>query len=253
MLGYEILGSGDQKVIILHDWLGCHDNYDPMLNYMDTDTFQYAFVDLRGYGLSKHINGPFTAEQSAHDVIEVADDLGWTEFHLVGHSMTGQVGLKMISKIEDRIQSFVAVAPVPVTSANMPAEMIAGIKGALETREGRVQMLSTMWGDRLSEEWLNFKVDRWLSQCTTEAAQGYLDMFGSEDFSDELSNPQTPMLVVACEQDMDGFQPADILQGYGSYENASFATIYDSSHYPMQETPVLLASLLDGFWKQHVK
>lgn len=252
MLGYETLGSGSHKIVILHDWLGCHDNYDPMLDYLDTETFQYVFIDLRGYGLSKHITGSYTAQQAAEDIIKVVDHLGWTKFHLVGHSMTGQVGLKIISLIEDRIQSYVAITPVPATSAHMPPEVIAGIKEALNTREGRVQMLSSMWGDRLSEQWLTFKVDRWLSQSTTEAAQGFLDMFASEDFSNELSNPQTQMLVVACEHDMEGFQPSDVLQGYGHYENASFATIDDSSHYPMQETPVLLASLLDGFWKQHI-
>lgn len=252
MLGYELLGSGLHKVLILHDWLGSHDNWDPLLPYLDTDTFEYAFVDLRGYGLSKSQQGSYTTTEASEDLIEVLDYLGWTHFHLVGHSMTGQVGLKLISRIADRVKSYIAVTPTPATSSKLPSDMMEQMKQALDTREGRIGMMSMVWGDRLSEQWVKFKVDRWLSQSTTEAVKGYLDMFGSEDISAEIPNTAIDMLVVACEHDMDGYKPDDILRGFSHYENAEFATIEDSSHYPMQETPVLLASLMDGFWKRFV-
>ena len=50
VIGHEVLGSGAQKVMIMHDWLGNHTNYDLARPFFDVHRFSYAFVDLRGYG-----------------------------------------------------------------------------------------------------------------------------------------------------------------------------------------------------------
>ena len=36
-LGRETIGDGAARVIVLHDWMGDHRNYDPMVPYLDRE------------------------------------------------------------------------------------------------------------------------------------------------------------------------------------------------------------------------
>ena len=66
-LGFTLHGSGPEHVLVMHDWLGDHTNYDAILPYLDSTAFTYAFVDLRGYGLSMHLAGAVTINEIATD------------------------------------------------------------------------------------------------------------------------------------------------------------------------------------------
>ena len=90
-LSYTLQGTGPEKVIVLHDWRGDHRNYDDVRPYLDGKAFTFAFVDLRGYCASIHISGAFNEKEAAADTLRVADTLGWQQFHIIGHSMTGMV------------------------------------------------------------------------------------------------------------------------------------------------------------------
>src|SRR5690348_8015157 len=50
LLGHRVHGSGPETVVVLHEWLGDRNNYDPILPYLDQDRFTWLFADLRGYG-----------------------------------------------------------------------------------------------------------------------------------------------------------------------------------------------------------
>jgi len=45
IIGHTIYGSGKEGVIVLHGWLGDYTVFEPMLPYLDTDTFTSAFMD----------------------------------------------------------------------------------------------------------------------------------------------------------------------------------------------------------------
>lgn len=79
-LGFTQFGTGPEPVLVLHDWLGDHTNYDAVLPYLDGNAFTYAFVDLRGYGRSMHLTGDYSIDEIARDCLGVADALGWPGF-----------------------------------------------------------------------------------------------------------------------------------------------------------------------------
>lgn len=105
VLGHELVGSGPEGVIVFNDWLADCTSWRPMHLYLDKNAFTYAFVDLRGYGRSKHIPGEHNAKEAAADAFAVADSLGWQRFHIVGFSMTGMVVERMVLMHPDRIKS----------------------------------------------------------------------------------------------------------------------------------------------------
>jgi 3-oxoadipate enol-lactonase len=94
-LGYTTLGHGDERVLMLHDWSCDHTTYDPVTPFLDGTRFTYVFADLRGYGLSRQIEGKYTVEEASRDSLELAASLGWSRFHVIGHSMTGMVSQRI--------------------------------------------------------------------------------------------------------------------------------------------------------------
>ncbi|WP_256985421.1 hypothetical protein OG728_37050 [Streptomyces microflavus] len=43
-----LIGLGDHKVSVLHDWFGTSADWRPFLAYLDGDTFSYPCLDYRG-------------------------------------------------------------------------------------------------------------------------------------------------------------------------------------------------------------
>ena len=89
ILGHSVCGDGAEKVLVFHDWMGDSTNYEPMISCLDPNTFSYVFVDVRGYGRSRHVTGHYTVEEIACDAFRLAEHLNWKRFHVVGHSMNG--------------------------------------------------------------------------------------------------------------------------------------------------------------------
>jgi pimeloyl-ACP methyl ester carboxylesterase len=49
--------------------------------------FPTFFVDIRGYGHSRKIFGDYSIGKVAADAITLAEQLGWSEFRVVGRSV----------------------------------------------------------------------------------------------------------------------------------------------------------------------
>ena len=69
ILGHQIIGRGSEIVIVLHEWLGDHVNWQPTWPYLDTERFSFVFGELRGYGWSKTIPGTFTLNEAVDDTL----------------------------------------------------------------------------------------------------------------------------------------------------------------------------------------
>ncbi|WP_322085619.1 alpha/beta fold hydrolase [Burkholderia sp. BCC1999] len=115
-LGYLRHGTGPERVMVLHDWLGDATNYAAALPYLDETAFTYVFVDLRGYGASRHLSGTYTIDEISADCLALADRLGWQRFHVIGHSMTGMATQRIAADAPSRIKRAIAVCPVSAAS-----------------------------------------------------------------------------------------------------------------------------------------
>ena len=247
-LGYETQGNGPRHVLVMHDWFSDRSSWDPVRPFLSNDS-TYAFVDFRGYGASRDIEGSYTLDEASTDVLALADALRWDRFSAVGHSMSTLVLQKLLQLAPERVAKGVLITPVPPTGMRLDdhwREMSR--KLALADDERRVEALRQFWGPRLGDRWIQYKARRWSETAVRSAAAAYVDMYGRTDISEGARGIRTPLLVVACEQDSPPFRgPALREQLLPDYPGARLASIADSSHYPMQETPPLLAALLEGF------
>jgi len=258
ILGHRVFGQGREKVLLLHHWMGDASSYDPLMPYLDPRTYTYVFADLRGYGMSRHLTGAYSVEEVSADALRLADSLGWERFHVVGHSMTGMVAQRLA--VDDwvsgakRLKSVVAITPV--SADGYPAD--DGTKQFLwdliHQQALSEQGFSMLTGQRLSALWAREQTTRHFQTSTAEALKGYYRMWLETDFSEEVrkANVGTPLLVIGGRQDLPGFQEDHLRRTLGTwFQNAAFTFITDSGHFPMSETPVYLAGLIERFLDAH--
>src|SRR6059058_3212901 len=150
-LGFASLGNGPARVMVLHDWFCDHTSWDAALPYLTPERFTYVFADLRGYGASRDIGGSYTLDETAGDASGVGDQLGWTRFSLIGHSMSGLIVQRIAQLIPDRIERMVAITPVAPAGMKLDSPAVDFMRSvALADDDACFAVLSNLWGTRLS-------------------------------------------------------------------------------------------------------
>ena len=249
-IGCELHGSGPERVLVLHGWFGDHTAFSPMLPYLDTDTFTYAFVDYRGYGASRDIDGKHTMAEISADAIELADHLSWDRFHIIGHSMGGMAMQRVALDATQRAKCGVAITPVPASGVPLDADQTALFSGAPDSDDDRRTILNFTTGGRNSRSWLDYKVKRSRETTTRDAFADYLVAWTQTDFADEVRGLDLPILVLIGEHDP-AFTQTAMEQTYLAWlPKASLAVITNAGHYPMDEAPVNLATRMESFMRE---
>jgi pimeloyl-ACP methyl ester carboxylesterase len=248
-LGFTSHGTGPVRVVVLHDWFCDHSSWDAALPYLTPARFTYVFADLRGYGASREIAGAYTLDEAASDVIALADKLGWTQFSLVGHSMSGLVVQRMAQLVPRQISRIVAMTPAPPGGMGLDQAAVDLFRSIALANDGeRFAALAGMWGSRLSETWIWYKLRRWRETAVPAAVAKYVELWGCSDISQAARGVATPMLIVAGAQDAPPFQAAALEKSLlPYYPRATMISLAESGHYPMQEQPPLLATLMERF------
>jgi pimeloyl-ACP methyl ester carboxylesterase len=188
-------------------------------------------------------------EEAAGDAIALADRLGWERFSLIGHSMSGLVVQRIAQLVTDRIERVVAITPVSPGGMGLDSGAMAFMRSsALGTDEERYAAVGSLWGTRLSETWVRYKLRRWRETASPAAAARYVDLWGATEISREARGIATPILIVAAAQDAPPFQAAALEASMlPFYPNARLISLGESGHYPMQEQPPLLATAGERF------
>ena len=245
------VGTGADGVLVCHGWFGDYSAFRPMLPFLDTQRFSYAFLDYRGYGKNKGMAGDYSMVEIAADALSVADTLGWKSFHVIGHSMGGMAIQRIILDAGGRVKSGVALTPVPASGVPFDEDGWALFEGAITDDAKRRAIIDYTTGGRLTGRWLDAMVLA-SRDTTTQAAFGAcLTAWAKTDFSAAIKGNPTPLKVIVGEHDP--ALNADFMrQTYLAwYPNASLEICANAGHYPMQETPIWLATTIERFLADH--
>ncbi len=250
LLSHTLYGTGSEKVIVIHDWFSDCSGYFSLKPYLDTKTYTFCFVDLRGYGGSKEISGEYNLEEIHNDLSDVLHHLGWKDFHFIGHSMTGLYAKYLaVHPLSSgaKVQKIVAIAPVAAKGSEPDDEtrgfMLSAAKDNDEAAGGIVTMLT---GERYDTGFIQEKVQRWRDCSTPEARAGYYHMFTDVDFHKDLQGKTLDHLtIITGDHDFEGSNAATMKDTIGRWaKGVKFENIPYSGHYPMEECPPTLAALL---------
>jgi pimeloyl-ACP methyl ester carboxylesterase len=251
-IAHKQIGSGKEKVLVMHNWMGDSTSYDSTLPYLNTDEYTYVFIDLRGYGRSKEMQGTYSVEEASADAIKLIDSLAWGKFHLIGHSMSGMIVQKIAVDNPARVKSVIAITPVPACGSPVPKEMMDFLESAaLNSDEAAMQCINTLTSNRYTMTFAKNMVRDLRQWSTSEARLGYLNMFSHTDFSESVKGLRTPLLVLFGEYDFDGSEVFMRNTFLKWYPNVHLECCKASGHYPMIETPVALVASIEKFLSMH--
>lgn len=246
-IGHRLMGEGASRVLMLHGWLGDQRVYEPMFDSLNLESFTYAFMDYRGYGSSKELSGAYTIDEIAGDAFALADKLGWDWFFAVGHCMGGMVTQYMMAEQPDRVRAAVLIAPVPACGMRFDEDTWALFHGAIDNPMNRAGIVDFSTGGRLAGTWLDAMSARSVSCSTTAAFAGYLDAWMKTDFSARMQGVSQRLKVLVGEYDP-GMTPKLMQETILAWnQRAEMDVLPNCGHYPMQETPVYLATVMERF------
>jgi pimeloyl-ACP methyl ester carboxylesterase len=242
------IGSGDHHVLAVHGWFGSSRGWGSLPDFLDRSAYTYTFMDLRGYGDRKHVVGEFTMEEAAADAIALADELGWDRFSVIGHSMGAKVAYQVLVQAPDRVAKLVGLNPVPVTAVPMDVRGWELFSGAAGHAGNRAAIINFTTGSKLTRTFINYVVQHSLDNSAVEAFAAYLLAWARTDVSGQLKpDLSTPVKVIVGVNDP--ALSADVMEQTWlvSFPEAEMTILPDAGHYPMFESPVSLATSIEGF------
>jgi pimeloyl-ACP methyl ester carboxylesterase len=244
-----IVGSGGHHVVAVHGWFGSARGWGSLPQYLDGAAYTYAFMDLRGYGARKDVTGKYTLEEAAGDVLAVADELGWDRFSVIGHSMGGKIGHRVLEQAPSRVRRLVGVNPVPAAATPMDEQTWGLFDGAAGNPGNRAAIIDFSTGSKLTPTFINGMVAHSVENSAVEAFAAYLRMWAREDFSGQVSQAGTGVPVKVIVGETDPAVSAEVARQTWLvyFPGADLEVMANAGHYPMFETPVALATSVERF------
>ncbi|WP_405662378.1 alpha/beta fold hydrolase [Streptomyces sp. RK9] len=247
MLPHQLVGEGPHKVLAVHGWFADRSAYAPLVADLDIDTFQYALVDLRGYGEAKDAVGSYTTAEGAADLVDLADRLGWERFSVVGHSMGGSVAQRVVAQSPHRVRRIVGISPVPASGLPLPPEQGELFASAAHRPENRRAIIDVTTGGVRPDAWLGRMVARSLACSDAKAFRAWLDSWTGDDFHARLDNCQVPALAVTGA--LDPALSADLMRQTWLtwFTRGELVDLPGAGHYAMDEAPLDLIRAVEDF------
>jgi pimeloyl-ACP methyl ester carboxylesterase len=244
---YVQVGSGEHHVLALHGWFGSALGWGHLPEYLDTAKFTYVFMDVRGYGSRRGEPGSYTMAEAADDAIDLAGDLGWDRFSLLGHSMSGVAVQHVLARAPERVRRLVGVAPVPASGLPLGEAEWALFSGAADSPEKRAAIVNFATGNRLPAAFVAAIVRHSLEHSDKAAFGGYLATWARADIVAQVKGAEVPVKVITGEHDPS--QPPEFMEQtwLQVYPNSELEVLRGAGHYPMHETPVALAVSIEEF------
>ncbi|MES2958273.1 MAG: alpha/beta hydrolase [Pseudomonadota bacterium] len=250
MLAYKRMGKGETCVFVLHGWFGDWSVWEPAFALLDQEHFTYVFVACRGYGASRALAGPYTMGQISADVRELAAELGWQRYAVVGHSMGGMAAQRVAIDAPDAVSGVVGVTPVPACGVSLPAEALRLFESASHDDAAAAAVVEGSLGRRLTPALTNLILAQKRASVAPGVFSAYLKAFTETDFSGECADYAGPVLVLAGQHDQ-GVSEEFVRATFPRlYRNVQLQVLPNVGHYPMVESPAYLVTVIEDFLRQ---
>lgn len=246
-LGHKKVGNGSNTILVLHELMGNHTNYDAILPYIDKKNFTYIFIDHRGYGLSKDIQGEYSCQEAAQDVCNLITKLNLKEVNLLAHSMSTMIAQKT-ALIDQRIKQLILITPLSAAGIKMKPEAQNRLITKMKQNQNLIEEVVESASKRYNQKWKDYRIKMAYEASILEARTGYMTMYLTTDFIHEVKNINIPIKIMVGHHDLPAFHKNNVKKQFEEYYN-DFEIIecMEAGHYPMIECPVYFASKIESF------
>ena len=245
-IAFERTGTGPSTgagLVLIHGFPLDHSTWDALLPYLDG--VDVLMPDLRGFGESAVVDGAYSIEDMANDVIALLDALHIGKAAFVGHSMGGYVALAIARKHKERVAGLGLVSTQALAdNAERKAGRYAtaeqvGEKGSVVVADAMAPKLSS---NPQHIETLHALI---LRQPAAGVMGALAAMAERPDVTDALPTFQFPVVIVHGLAD--GLIPVERGREMKSaIAQAVLTEVPNSGHMPMWDAPVETAQALRG-------
>lgn len=248
-------GVGGRPLLLVHGFTGAKEDFTEWLDPLATRGWHAVAPDHRGHGSSSQpaSDDAYSFTILAHDMLGLADALGWERFALLGHSMGGMVAQVMAVEAPSRLTGLVLMdtghGPVAGLDPDLAAAAVAiarerGMDGLVEIMKEHTSPLDTAAHQRLVAQrpgYAEFGEGKMRATSPHLYAAMTALFVSSPDRLDDLATlPRTlPALVIVGDQDRPFIAASERMTA--AIPGAVLAVIADAGHSPQFENP-------DGWW-----
>ncbi|XP_067934250.1 serine hydrolase-like protein [Watersipora subatra] len=182
-IAYKVWGDNSpsaQKFLGVHGWLDNAGSFDPLMPYFQNQGRCVACLDLPGHGLSSHHPQgiPYSHASDIQAMRSVIKDLGWQNYHLLGHSMgamrSQMYALCWASEVISVLNLDAVIMPIEhISPGKTPFEALGKqvdkYLGYRDTYHGKAR--EHTW-DELAQRWLAAVPDLGLDNFTVLMERG---------------------------------------------------------------------------------
>eukprot|EP00054_Salpingoeca_dolichothecata_P000906 m.17891 g.17891 ORF g.17891 m.17891 type:complete len:336 (+) comp11519_c0_seq1:160-1167(+) len=132
----ETYGKEPRKVLALHGWLDNAGSFVDLARYFPKDV-ELVAIDLPGHGLSSHKahGNPYLYLDWVRDVYHAVQDLQWSQFSLVGHSMGAGISTVFAGTFPEMVDKLVCLEGVLPIQQENPGDTQKYLRKSIFSRE----------------------------------------------------------------------------------------------------------------------
>jgi pimeloyl-ACP methyl ester carboxylesterase len=257
-LYYEISGTSDIAVVLVHGSWGDHHNWDTVVPML-ARSFKVLTFDRRGHSRSAREDAPGTLHDDVMDLAALLEALDFAPAHVVGNSFGASVTLRFACERPDLFRSLTAHEP-PLFALLQGDPALQAPLAAMDQRVGAVAELlrsgEINGGARLFVETIAFGPGMWdrlpeqLRQTFIRNARTWFDELQDPDWNrldlERLRRFTKPALLTRGDQSPPFF-PAVVAQVARALPHAEQHLFAGAGHVPHVEQPEVYVGRVTRF------
>lgn len=255
-LEYLPRGEGPEKILFTHGFLSSGRIWRMVQEALPADRYSSIAVCNRGAGES---DAPpelsdYGVEVFASDLHEVATQLGWRDFTLVGHSLGGATATRFALDHPALLKGVVLLDPADPDGVELPAGL--SVDEAIDHGLAAIKTQSTAFNvdataKDIPEDLLR-DLGRDIANAPERRLRGSLLSVFSQRMGDRLGDLKMPILMVGGDADR-MIPPATMVASWAKYPPGTGLHIWHGvGHSPNLDRPKELAALLRQFIEETV-
>ena len=249
-LRYDLSGSGDRTLVLLHEMGGTLESWDFVLPLLSANRRVLRY-DARGAGLSQKVRGQITVDTLVDDLAALLNALDVPgKVALGGVAVGGAVALRCAVRIPERIAALVVSSPaIGIAPARRAAALERVERMEREGLQAVADSLDASYPSALRGDGVRFAAfrARWLGNDPASYGAVYR-MLAEMDLHAELSRIACPALVIAGA--LDGTRPPALVEPVARAIPGARYSVLQTGHYAPVQTPELYAQKVTEFLEE---
>lgn len=120
------------RVLAFHGWLDNANSFIPLMPYLPT--VELVAIDLPGHGYSDWLPQGYSPHELCYQLTRVIESLGWTQCHIMGHSLGGCLAPMLAVASAQRVKTLVMIeasGPLSESVENLATRMVKAMQDRL--------------------------------------------------------------------------------------------------------------------------